>query len=940
MSHTAHSRILLLIALATVLVATRTRAQGGDRAIAEDGKDIVVDVVQGKGHTFLEQGSWVNKTKPFKASSDIDMEHFIPTTKPTDAVKAAAWEKEMVEKWRQAQKDMIDAVKAKYASDPAKMKEMLGKMNVYPPSQIMDECKTPAEAMEKFKKYNMVPNLGMTEELADGTGKTVQEMDLAKLNKSAEGLYGNDARRWIQNDRARPGNGFVVYRDSKTGKAVTTSSTQLEHLVQGNSTYTTRGSANVSGQFVDKIFDDLRSGGKINPKNMDRLKEELEVLKRKSGVHIDLTEFEDALKSGNVGKAKDALAGAKLQLEFLKNGNTPEKLSMIEKLLVKGGKASGKLMDLLSKVPVDKIVVAVDGMMKVFQAIQMGVDINKGNYVKAMTDLGLMLSPAAISILGTMTQEMLEAAKELGIRLVSGRQDCLDMLSGIYPDNPVYVVDSRSPDVSIETLLLRYASGHEAKLSALISQHAKFSSDKPDVVAANDAKCLAQVIPQWKEARDAYGQLFKQLASSIAFDIGVKLKDPEKKDLKDDIAALARLRDDFLRQYDEAQRNGDLVQRYTDAFQNAIGAKDANPCKNPSIAYFWRMANLSFESYGDNLKEMSRLEYRIQTKTGSFQSALDALSGPGDLLPPETRDLTAKFVYQGPSFESMKPQLDAYGKMVCGEGGNTTYTIRWYDDGEEMNEYSDIAEFKGLEPGPHVIEASLTLFPIGPLDNSMTGLSYRAEIFGGTKITIPEPPPSDPVKEKEALVLKLKEIQELWLPQINGMLTEHMNRTGSLGQLVQACNEQIRAYGCDENELETLGNSIAQNGIDPDDLTNSTGEICGDGVDNNGNGAIDEGCSSGGSVIITVWDSGSLADDSFSLSVTGYGNLGSTPAGGQRIYTVNLPPGTYTATLTCILAPDNAGTYTISFSGGASGSGGSGSFSGSGASAEFTFVVN
>jgi hypothetical protein len=196
------------------------------------------------------------------------------------------------------------------------------------------------------------------------------------------------------------------------------------------------------------------------------------------------------------------------------------------------------------------------------------------------------------------------------------------------------------------------------------------------------------------------------------------------------------------------------------------------------------------------------------------------------------------------------------------------------------------------------------------------------------------------VKEKDALVLQLKEIQEVWLPQISGMLTEHMNRTGSLGDLVSACNEQIRAFGCDQNELETIGNTIAENGIDPDDLANAKGEICGDGVDNNGNGLIDEGCNNNGSVVITVWDSGSLADDSFSLSVTGYGNLGSTPAGGRRTYSINLPPGTYTATLTCILAPDNAGTYTISFSGGASGSGGSGSFSGTGASTEFPFVVN
>ena len=52
---------------------------------------------------------------------------------------------------------------------------------------------------------------------------------------------------------------------------------------------------------------------------------------------------------------------------------------------------------------------------------------------------------------------------------------------------------------------------------------------------------------------------------------------------------------------------------------------------------------------------------------------------------------------------------------------------------------------------------------------------------------------------------------------------------------------------------------------------------------------------------------------------------------------LNLPPGSYTATLTCIFAPDEAGTYSITFSGSGNGSGGSGNLmSGGTASYEFT----
>ncbi len=40
-----------------------------------------------------------------------------------------------------------------------------------------------------------------------------------------------------------------------------------------------------------------------------------------------------------------------------------------------------------------------------------------------------------------------------------------------------------------------------------------------------------------------------------------------------------------------------------------------------------------------------------------------------------------------------------------------------------------------------------------------------------------------------------------------------------------------------------------------------------------------------------LYDSGSAKDDTFSLTVSKFGNLGETPNGGQRSYGLNLPPG-------------------------------------------------
>jgi hypothetical protein len=925
---------------AALLLSSTAWSQGGDRTLANEAHEIVKGVVDAQGHTFVEKGSWVNKNKTFRPTSDMDMDHFVNSPRPADPSKVAAWEKDMMNQWKKAQKDMIEAVKAKYPNDPGKAREVLEKMNVYPPSQVMGDVKDGSDAMNKFKKYNAVPNLAAMDDIETGAIGGVGEVDPNKMKKFADGYYGSGSQTWIQDDVMKKGNGVVVYKDPASGKTMTSRFPDLENAaVGGGGKYTAQGSANLGSQMIDKIFDGMRDAdpGKVK-KELDRLKTELQIIKNKTGMHIDISEVDDLLKAGNLGKAKDLLAGAKLQCELLKYGNTPEKLSMINKLLEKGFKGSEKIMETLSKLPVDKIATVIGGIFVTLQAVNMGVDITKGNYVKAMTDLGLMLSPAAIAIIGSITQELLEAAKQGGYNLVASRQECLDMLSGIYPDNPGYVVDSKTPDVSIEFLLLKYASCEEDKLTALIEGHARESSDKQDVQAINMAKCLAQVVPTCRATRQAYGNEYKNLAGSLSFDISAKISEPPKDDPKKDIDRLQGIREEFMGEYAAANKWADYTRRYADAFQNAIGAKDAAPCKNPTIAYLWRNLKLSFENYSSSVLRMSELEFRMRTAIAPLRNRISGMSGDPQAPDEGARDVTAKIVF--PALNDMKAQLDGLAGLICGAGGKTTCSYRWYIDGEEHTSMFESAEFTGLKPGPHIIEAQITLIPFGPKDNLLDGLGYRAELTNGVKVEVPEAPDKDKTKKiQDDLLAKLKTADEVWLPQMSDMLTEHMNLTGTLGDMVYACNTQLRSYGCDLDEVEKIGNDIAQGGIDPDDLANGLRELCGDGVDNNGNGLIDEGCAGGGTVVITIWDSGSLADDSFTLSVTGYGNLGSTPAGGQRVYTLSLPPGNFTATVTCILAPDNAGTYSISFSGSSTGAGGSGTFGSAGQSATFPFTV-
>ena len=125
---------------------------------------------------------------------------------------------------------------------------------------------------------------------------------------------------------------------------------------------------------------------------------------------------------------------------------------------------------------------------------------------------------------------------------------------------------------------------------------------------------------------------------------------------------------------------------------------------------------------------------------------------------------------------------------------------------------------------------------------------------------------------------------------------------------------ELAALGCDEQEVEEGGNEVAENTNDPNVIGGGGAvEICGNGLDDDGDGLIDEGCESQGNfnILIIVYDSGNLKDDVFALSVSGQGNLGNTPKGGARSYPLSLSPGSYTATVTVISAPDNVGTFTI-----------------------------
>ncbi len=129
-------------------------------------------------------------------------------------------------------------------------------------------------------------------------------------------------------------------------------------------------------------------------------------------------------------------------------------------------------------------------------------------------------------------------------------------------------------------------------------------------------------------------------------------------------------------------------------------------------------------------------------------------------------------------------------------------------------------------------------------------------------------------------------------------------------------------YGCDDDELERQGEDVAESGADPDDIDAGVAgndptalEICGDGIDNDGDNEIDEcdaGCCEGRTVVV-VSDCGSAADDIF-LARLDNGASGVTPRGASTTFSTDLSPGIHTITLQVLSAPDDIGTYCVTVS--------------------------
>ncbi len=152
---------------------------------------------------------------------------------------------------------------------------------------------------------------------------------------------------------------------------------------------------------------------------------------------------------------------------------------------------------------------------------------------------------------------------------------------------------------------------------------------------------------------------------------------------------------------------------------------------------------------------------------------------------------------------------------------------------------------------------------------------------------------------------------EIDMMGIISILSEVQVQSDDMTRKLSDMKDLLASRGADIEEIMANGqNLIAQGNVNPEFAQDGgvNVEFFGDGVDNFGDGLQDYlyGNMRKGNVLIIVWDGGNIADDIFEVSISGRGNLGTTPPGGRRNFDISLSPGTYTVNIKGVYTDPNS----------------------------------
>lgn len=499
---------------------------------------------------FQGLGSWIEGTnyrdpvklkglKPSEAS-DHDIRMIISSKVDNELAK---------QQWIEAQDFIRKRIKNRMQGRPAEdIAKALNSVNLYPPDQLVKDVVSDQDFMDKVGRK---PNLG---------------------DEDIEGLWGKGRKPWTQNYELKKGK--TIYFD---GNKVKTGLSDMVLIEEGFEKYTAEGMAHLSEQMADKsldaidhkdafklgkqyerleaTFDKTKNLARINSdkyltnaagklkqttKELSELnKQRIEFLKNAdieaaeeiSQKIADVTEnfFKD---TEYINELKSVLGKSKREAGFLRQiyaKNVDREVRLIYELLnaesdkwKKTSKALDETFDIsknssLRKISGERILT---GVFSAIDAYGVVIEANDGNTEGAMSNAIQAIATnvgMAPAVLTTLTQMIIDDAKENGYLFIAGYQDCEDLLVGICSaKGREKVLDKRTGTKNFDTLINENKMATDDEFRAVfgpkVTYQAQFCGSRDiegKVVTQVDnkvsekiyEKCMFDLNKKWREKR-------------------------------------------------------------------------------------------------------------------------------------------------------------------------------------------------------------------------------------------------------------------------------------------------------------------------------------------------------------------------------------------------------------------------------------------------------
>jgi len=465
-----------------------------------------------KGHSIVGLGSWIENKKYVLGHSDHDLRLLVPPEmKPDEAAKV----------WREARDTLRKMIKAEFGAQADKI---LGKTNLYPPSQIKNLIEDSADAARTFKRYNTVPNL-----LQEGQ---VTEKVAAKYT---EGLWGKGSQAWTQHYETIKGRLFY----SQGGKAYS-GVTTLIYAEGEPAKFTAGGMGNTALGWVEHAAEALAEGNRRDLiKHLERIDRDLLKARELAGTGPDEAFRRQIRSLINDLKLDGSVAGNKALIESMLKRSSLEG-ALLERFddagpvqreildaLIKGVRGKEKLGKLLSeaaeKVPVEKLVNGlVVGIILVNARTTAQERSIPEALAKALPELYNLL-PAGLLV--EITDACLEEAKIAGGVLAASGQDPWDLMAGLDTARGREKGFEREArlEYTLDDLVENFHT--ERDLEAHVRSRAKEAANreggealsKGDLKTAEAifARCYPTILKAWQAKRDQYRREYIRLVNSI-----------------------------------------------------------------------------------------------------------------------------------------------------------------------------------------------------------------------------------------------------------------------------------------------------------------------------------------------------------------------------------------------------------------------------------------